>query len=247
MTALLITMALLGSCGNRTATRYTSDSNRLAPCSTEGTVFASQPFTSWSTIYHTTVSNVIRAHSDAMQNLNAAGLRCTAGTYAGVVQPTEELKKLAAKLAPWKDNDKWKDLSESELGPVLLEFLRTYECALSDRNNFLSLAVSGDNASSAASAGEDPGSMKIFDFIRQKTEERRIIQHELDISRSTLDRTLLIIGGEDRLRPLSVDIECLKRVSLDIRNVLGLVSQASACLPKVRDARGSLRDLPEEK
>ena len=130
-----------------------------------------------------------------------------------------------------------------DVGPVLLEYLRTYECALNERKNFIGIIVPKENASNA---GQNVSvSMDRILYNDTTDEQRSTIDHELAVSRATLNRTLTIIGGEDRLRPLSLDIECLKRVSLDIRNITGLISQASACLPRIRDARGSLRDLPD--
>ncbi len=70
-------------------------------------------------------------------------------------------------------------------------------------------------------------------------------------ARPTLERTLSIIGGLDRLNLLKLDIECLRRASLDLRNTLGLVAEAASCMPRSWDVRGSLRDMatpppPEE-
>jgi len=127
------------------------------------------------------------------------------------------------------------------MGTVLLEYLRTYECALSERQSFLNVILQNSSAQQNASIGNSRDT-----YNEANASERQTIARELSLARATLDRTLLVIGGMDRLRPLTVDIECLKRTSLDIRNITGLISQTSMCLPRVRDARGSLQDLPSQ-
>ena len=131
--------------------------------------------------------------------------------------------ELAALLPPWKESSRLAHLSEMDIGPVLLEYLRTYECSLSERDNLLFIIVPREHGTDSMERG-----------LYQDTvaEQSELITHERSIARATLDRTLLILGGLDRLTPLGADIECLKRTSLDIRNSLGLVSQAAACLPR---------------
>jgi hypothetical protein len=41
-----------------------------------------------------------------------------------------------------------------------------------------------------------------------------------------------------------VDFECVRRASLDLRNVLGLLSEALSCAGRALDAKSSLRDPP---
>lgn len=233
---------LLSGCNDITTSSTYIETDRLAACTAEGSPFETLPFSKWPKTYHDTVAKVIEAHLKSVQDTKTTALRCTAPDYASLVLPTPELENLAKTLAPWKDPKKLNALSETELGPVLLEYLRIYECSLSERRNFLSTVVARDFANSGATAST-PIEQRI-DYNETVDEQQRIIDHETAVSRTTLDRTLLIVGGEDRLRPLGLDIECLKRVSLDLRNVMGLLSQASACMPRIRDARGSLRDLP---
>lgn len=244
--ALLCAAAALTSCSLLLGSGDVGEeTNHLAPCTASGSVFATLPFDQWPTTYHDTVNGVIEAHLNALTQLNTLKLQCTASDYAGMAAPTDALARLAATLPPWKHLKSPQTLSEAEIGPVLLEYLRIYECALNERNNFISLVVQRDYQSSMSAAGVKPiPSMQRIPYNEAKAADEAVISRELTVARATLDRTLLVVGGEDRLRPLSLDIECLKRTSLDIRNILGLVSQASACLPRLRDARGSVRDLP---
>jgi hypothetical protein len=235
---------LLCSCTNILTTSSTGiEGARLAACTGTGSMFETLPFSKWPDTYHKTVADVIDAHENTLRDTNIEELQCTAPDYPSIVKPTLYLKNLAKTLAPWKDTKKLNSLSEMDIGPVLLEYVRIYECALAERKNYLSILVPREFASSA-SAANTTKTMDRISYNEAVDTQSRTIDHELAISRLTLNRTMLIVGGEDRLRPLSLDIECLKRVSLDIRNIMGLISQASACMPRIRDARGSLRDLP---
>lgn len=230
----LITCLFLSACDVLSVPGIGPDNQALAPCTGDTSPFSSLPFNQWSSKYHTTVAQVIEAHIQSLTGTNTAKIICTAPDYASMVQPTDQLKTLAGLLAPWKDPAKLQALSETELGPVLLEYVRVYECALNERKNFLDVILPKEMNSTDTNV-----------VYPEKATEKAIIDHESALARPALDATLAILSGQDRLRPLALDIECLKRTSLDIRNILGLISQASMCLPRVRDARGSLRDLPD--
>lgn len=226
---------LLAGCGILTSSDTGTDLTALAACTGSGTAFddTKLPFDKWVSTYHSTVAGVIQAHMDSLENTAKLPLDCTAPDYASMVKPTPELSSLASQLAPWKDNaTKLQALSETELAPVLLEYLREYQCALNERKNFIE-----EKVQQSMSGGTDES------ILEESNRQSGIIDHELALAQPALDRTLQIVGDEDRIRPLSLDIECLKRASLDIRNVLGLAAQASACLPRIVNARGSLRDL----
>lgn len=235
----MVFCGLLSSCSALNNGGAGGDTTALPPCTADDSIFgarsssSSLPFDKWADTYHSTVSEVIDAHMQSLNNTGTMQLQCTAPDYASMLKPTQKLKDLAAQLGPWKDPKKLQALSESEIGPVLLEYLRVYECAMSERNAFKTVIVPDEQGG---------GDRVLIDA--EKNREASIIQHESLLARPALEKTLQIVGAADRLRPLSLDIECLKRTSLDIRNILGLVSQVSACLPRVRDARGSLRDLP---
>ena len=238
-------MILLCGCDSSiTASDQGVDQNQLSPCTTIGTPFETLAFSDWPETYDSTVSKVIEAHLDMLQNVSTQPLECTAADYAGVSKPTTELTELAKTLFPWKDPKKLQKLSESDIAPVLLEYVREYECSLSERKNFVAVIIPQENINSAG--GNTSVQMNRQVYEDTKDDQTRIINEEMAVSRPALNEALMLIGGKDRLQPLTLDIECLKRISLDIRNIMGLVSQASACLPRARDARGSLRDLPPQ-
>lgn len=207
---------------------------RLAPCTASGSQFGDEKFDRWPQIYHGTVSQVVESHLGRIGQVSQLPIRCTAKNYASMESPTSALSGLAAQLPAWKGAQQ--DLSESDVSAVLLEFLRVYECSLNERRHNLSVMLINEQTGGVLTRGE---------FNDLYAEQNQQIDTELRIARATLERTLELVGGYDRLRPLALDIECLKRSSLDLRNVLGLAAQASACLPRSWDVRGSLDDLPD--
>ncbi|MBI3332045.1 hypothetical protein HYZ99_03745 [Candidatus Peregrinibacteria bacterium] len=177
--------------------------------------------------YHSTVSSIVEAH------LKPRTIRCTEDVRE---VPSGELSALAAKLPPWKDSEDRTGLRETDIGVVLLEYLRVYECALNEQRFFLPSRVAQDVQKDSV--------VGIFDHLTTFGDRLKRIKQELFLARMTLDRTLTYLGGMDRLRPVDASLECLQRSSLDIRNILGLTADVSACLPRAWDARTSLRDPP---
>lgn len=215
----------------------------LPPCSADGTIFSSIPFDFWSLLYHQMVDAAVTAH---MKNFDDQGsdsaffsnIQCSAPDSVGLLQPSASLFLIAAQLPPWQDPQNLAGLSEQDFGTVLLEFLRIYECALKNHRNFLDINV----------IKESPlfSNLPLHwqEFGAEHQRRQFVIQQELRIARSALERILFTIGSLDRLRPFLLDLECIERASVDLRNVLGLVSEGSTCLPRIWDTRGSLRDPP---
>lgn len=202
---------------------------RLPACTAEESVFASTEFDRWDDVYHRQVDNVIEEHMERMKRIGTEPMRCTEEDYANRVPASTALRETAGMLPSWED--RLDDLYESDMQAVLLEFLRIYECSMGEHAQFLSVSASG--------------SMTFGELGTKQTEVRATVDRETVLARESLSRALGLVSGFDRLQPLSLDIECLKRSSLDLRNVLGLASDASSCLPRIWDAKGSLRDLTE--
>jgi hypothetical protein len=180
----------------------------------------------WRDRYHGTVSAIVDAH------FTPTRIQCTADVRE---LPSGSLQALAAQLPPWEDHATLVTLSEGDIGAVLLEYLRIYECALQNR----ALSLAPDIAKDITKDGR----WELGKFVTEHPKQEQKIQKELTLARRALHRTLALLGGIDRLRPLSTSLECLQRASLDLRNVLGLAADTTACLPRIWDARGSLRDL----
>lgn len=220
---------LLGACEN-TSNRGLS-ALRLPSCSKEKSIFADKPYKEWNQLYHKQVDEVIEAHMKAMHKSDTQPLQCTKADQNALVKASDALKKTAEMIPAWKERAS--GLKESDMQVVLLEFLRVYECSMDEDARYLPLILTKDA----------PMARGMF------SEEMSRIHAEIDrekvLAREALNRSLSLVSGFDRLAPLSLDIECLKRSSLDLRNILGLASDVSSCLPRVWDAKGSLRDLQE--
>lgn len=230
-TALIMATLLLVACADDPAQRG-SQTSRLPPCSAEGSVFAERPFTQWRALYHTNVSKVVDAHLRDINRVNTLKLQCTADSYSELLPASIELRTVAQMIPQWRQIGIAK-LTEADMSSVLLEFLRVYECSMNEREEFLSVLI----------PREQNRPLQRDEFNKLKEADVSIMNDERLIARPTLNRTLSLVGGYDRLRPLALDIECIKRASLDLRNVLGLAADASACLPRIWDAKQSLRDL----
>lgn len=231
----IVLLALLSGCASAPDWRWTG-SEQLTSCTGKGGPFEKQALEKWPDTYHGMVSRVIEAHTKKFENLSTAEITCTAEDYPSMFKASGELQGLASTLEPWKK----RSVSELELAPVLLEYLRVYECSLEEKRYFLTTEQQKSSASSSAGTQLGHGN-----FLSDMTEDEILINRELASARPILERTLSIVGGLDRLKPLAMDIECVKRASIDLRNGLGLVAEAAACMPRAIDARGSLRDLAE--
>ena len=217
-------------------------SERLAPCSAEKTMFATLPFKDWADTYHAKVDAVVEAHLASLRNIGMEKLRCESNDTTGVFPPSKALSDLAKELPPWKDPQRLAALSEMHMGPVLLEFFRLYKCANLERENWLPVYVQeGRNGT----INPPPGNPRdLGPFVGEEGAESLRIARELAIAQPALERTLDIVGGLDQLRAVAAETECLKRVSLDLRNRFSLMADSMSCLAKV-PGKSSLRDLPE--
>lgn len=218
---------------------------KLPECSGANTVFASLQLDSMTNVYHSTVSAVIDAHINELSGVSTLPLTCTANDYRGMVQPSSALKNLAARLPEWGPS-RVATLSEADMSSVLLEYLRVYECSLLQRGQFLNVFIVQEE--STVQTLPDGSEIQVIPRAKlsgEQARQRKIITHEIETARPILERTISFIGGIDRLRPLSAELECLKRASLDLRNATGLMAETASCMPKIWDARGSLINLSD--
>ncbi len=202
----------------------------LASCEKSDTLFPGRgknTLESWKNNYRLTVKDILKAHESPRI------AQCTENE--GNQPPTQKLSNLAKNLAPWKTTQSQNALLEADMATVLLEYQRMYECALNERLSFLLPSVVAEGKSSE-------GDIKVAPLSKTLESEQQSIQQELSLTRTVLHRVLSFVGANDRLSPLAQNLECLERASLDIRNALGLAADASACLPRAWDARGSLRE-----
>lgn len=216
---------------------------RLSSCSIEESPFKDKPFPQWSGIYHQTVSGVVGADVKSLSDAMCPD------TTTNLPPPTPELRALAAQLIPWNTSaTRLSQLSEADMGAVLLEYLRTYECAMLEYRTFFYPELvrrAGNSSASSAGASSSQKGLTVGEFNELRMQREREITDELIVARQSLHRTLSLTGRLNRLRPVFYDINCFVAASLDLRNQLGLAAEVGACLPRIRDAHNSLRDLKD--
>lgn len=225
----LSALLLLGGCAARTSVQD-MDIDRLASCSIEDSPFNAADFLKWKETYHGTVASVIDA------NLRSLSQNTCQENANGLPGPTTELKTLAETLPPWNTPARLTALSEADIGAVLLEYARTYECAMLDYRTFLYPNVMKNDPKK--------DTMTIGEFQQLQQDRNDLIARELATARTSLNRALAVIGRTNRLRSVLGDVNCFTAASLDLRNQLGLAAEISSCLPRFESANGSLRDFP---
>ena len=228
--------------------------DRLAPCSAQGSVFADLPFKDWPSTYHSTVDVIIKEHLEMTQDIGKKQLDCTAANTLSVLPPSFPLNLLAATLPPWESPERSGTLSELHAAAVLKEYVRVYECANLERRESLAVRVnerengtvgsgSGTTGSGVSGSGGQRTGWERGPFQKEEDIQLAQINRELAIARPALERTLDVLGSIDQLLPLAIETECIKRASLNLRNAVGLLSDALSCSTKI-PGKSSLRDLP---
>jgi hypothetical protein len=209
----------------------------LLPCSLfedvgEDLGFTSKNFDNWEKIYHEKVAQVVEGYLNDLKT-NAD---CDAENVENSMVVSESLRTLAEKLPTWKNSRS--EVRQVDIGMVLLEYLRVYECFHQERFYFLSI--------DALDYLEGRGTTDIThpSLFEEKERERPIIERQLTLSRKALSRTLALIGSINRLIPLGTELQCIEAASLDIRNAAALAAEAGSCLPRIWNGKDPLRDLP---
>ena len=194
--------------------------------------FASNNFDNWPTIYHEKVAEVVEEH---LKDLSITA-KCDAEKSEDFLKAGSKLEELANKLPTWKKSGA--KVKYTDAGMVLLEYLRSYECILKERQYFISI----DSLEYMKSRLEE--NITHPNVFAEQGRESSIIEKQLILSRKILNRTLTYLGGIDRFLPLDAELQCVQRASLDIRNAAALAAETSTCLPRIWNNRDPLRDIP---
>lgn len=185
----------------------------------------------WAKIYH---DNVRRIIDDHLRQLKIGG-NCDASTRTA---PTDALAKLGEDLA-------WDNISEEDLPAVLLRYLETYECAIQSESFVVEPQAEYILSLRQKEKGETQA-ISIVNFQNEVEHERRRIRQEMQTARRTMHHMLVYLSGYGRFQPLNSALQCFVGASVDIRNNLDLAAEASACMPRIWDAKTSLRTLPSQ-
>ena len=192
----------------------------------------------WPRVFHQCVRTVINAHRMASKAQDAMpGLSCLTDDEQGREPPTPALLQLAMTLPPWRPGSAWgifsgppapPNLSETDMTSVLEEFIRIYECSMLE---FIQEAQPYPDESVGL-------------FTERNTRQAESMREELATARASVERTLMLLGSLDRLRPLLRPLRCFLQASIDIRNAFGLFAEATSCMPRAWDPFTELRDPP---
>jgi hypothetical protein len=184
---------------------------------------------------------------EAMQPINPENIDCFSDDPLAS-QTLPELTALAASLPPWQKQEDLDSLKNTDMGFVLMEYLRVYECALKERDLFLRQSILDEqwqNLDDPNITNDSPREITEGELLAKSEYERKIINKELAISRPLLERALMMQTGKTKLNALDMELVCMQRASLDLRNGLALSAEASACLPRAWNAKDVLRDIQE--
>jgi hypothetical protein len=222
---------------------------KLGACTYEDTdLFRDRPFSGWIQQYHGTVGKIIEGLLGTPTSRHFVNRRFSAGpaqcqSTAPVPAPPG-LSELAVRLEPWKGSAD--PFTRSDTTPVLLEYLRVYECSLAERSFFLPVEIRNEELERRALLPGGLGANPLWytDLFRMTFEQLTTIIEEFETARPTLERALSLAGTLNLARHFSDDIECLQRASLDIRNALALSADTAACMPRIWNAKDPLRDPP---
>ncbi len=76
---------------------------------------------------------------------------------------------------------------------------------------------------------------------RLANHHRRMLE-ERTRARVAVERTINTLRSFEANLPLTLDVHCMQRAALDMKNELALMADAASCLPKIWDAATSLHD-----
>ncbi len=182
----------------------------------------------WKEEYHGTVRTIVEEHVQSVEGGGTCdGTRDSPASAA--------LKRLSERLG-------MENIHQKDVGRVLQKYLREYECALQSQF-FIRQQQAEVNIGKQQLAKGDTGGTPIEKIAEVSDGEGVLIEQELALSRGAHHRILVYFVGYGRLEPISHALQCLVGATLDIWNNLNLMREASACLPRIWDARTSVRTL----
>ncbi|MFH0769770.1 MAG: hypothetical protein V1926_00140 [Candidatus Peregrinibacteria bacterium] len=205
----------------------------------------------WPIKYHANVSAIIaealgsRASSESPLRRVDPPPHCSAVTSAAFLAPRAKLFEIARGLPSWKDPAMLSRLGQEDMGTVLLEYLRMYECALVERFFLYPIYTADQEAYRQKTLFGLPVPSAVMEAVELwglANEEKRIISEELSRSRLALTRALSLLEGLDHLLTFDAEITCVQQASLDLRNSFALAADASSCLLRAWNNRDPLRD-----
>lgn len=166
------------------------------------------------------------------ESRNSKNMECTSVTLSN---PPALLKSLASSLPSWQVRRE--ELTDADTYDVLLDYLEAFGCSLKSKS--VTLPIDYSYASESSSSAKT-----FFGQLVKYLNWTDVSAQQLVLERETLRRSLTLLMGLNRVKPLDHAFLCLNRASKDLRNGLGLLSEASDCLAnRTWDTRQWLRKM----
>jgi hypothetical protein len=229
----------------------------LRACTSEGTMFQDmQSATDVISLFKQNVSTVVHERQQYLEKSSA--WECDKDP------PAPKLTALAARL-PGLSIPRTNGTDSMYLAPrpigfnsfasVLGEYMREYECKLSElQQQSLALVSSGDDidepcTETTSSAGTSSSCPPVsgYDVFERTGAYQQRLQEERTIARTALERTFETLRSFETNYAVAVDLVCIQRLSLDLKNEMSLLADSVSCMPKIWDAVTSLHDRAKPK
>jgi hypothetical protein len=210
-----------------------------AGCTSEGSPFDPEEDSSMKNAtkviekFHEEVSDVVAEHEYFLKT--PSRWKCDAKTFDELMPPSPKLQAMAKKLPGLSKNDK--KAGFSSFVPILAEYQRVYECRMLELTEGRIGAVLEGQDTSASS---EPGSNA--EVIDRATSLTALLVSERHTSRLALERTFNTFRSFELAAPMNIELNCLQREAVDLRNALSLLADTASCMPKIWDAVTSLHE-----
>ncbi len=241
-------------------------------CTSTGTIFGNlKTLRETTDLFRKRISGVVGEREEFLKA--PSSWPCTPGVEGGI----GELKKLAEEMPGWyyrpaMGDPKLLPVTFTSFNSVVAEFVREYECKLSEFDQ------TADDMVASNRDLDDPSFMfccSSFDLCEKQTADtscstiptndstcggfcrvgtmdevlttrltafRVRIQSEKERARLAVLRTFHTLRSFELNYAYVKQLVCFQRASLDLRNELGLLADTTSCMPKIWDALTSLHD-----
>lgn len=184
--------------------------------------------------FHKDVSDVVAEHEYHLKT--PSRWKCDGKTFDELMPPSPKLKKMAKALPGLSAQDKKAEFSS--FIPIITEYQRVYECRLYElTEGRIDIVQEGQDESSSAE-----GAKSNFETAQRITSLTQRLADERRTSRIALEHTFNTFRSFELAAPMNIELNCLQREALDVRNAMSLLSDAASCLPKIWDAATSLHE-----
>jgi hypothetical protein len=195
----------------------------------------------WSAGFHELMATLTTEQLDP----TAIEIECKAETMHEFLKPTDAMQQVIDEWEPFTIDPNTSKLSRLDIGYVMLELLRQYECALQERLYVIEGEISEELVYEIF-PGQGSNTYVTENSVTTEAQEQRTkIKRELSTTREAVEQTVRIVTSKERTTIVRAEVECLERASLDIRNATGLAAEANSCLPRIWNSKDVLIDLVE--